>query len=478
MKVNESTNAANLLMVGMQAKNDVIEDAMDFANILSDVADTKQSSVSYDRSKEAVKETTDYHMQNASTDSNRQAADKTVETNPNQTTQKAQTDSYDEKEQPVDLEQVADEENLPEETVDMEKAMEVLGSLLNEISEIFHISLEDLSKAANDLGFSAMDLLDVNNMKQLLLTVNQIDSTELLVNEDLNSRFRKILSELDNLLESFPDLPANIEVTENDIPVDALIDFVSDNQSLMGKNVEGMDDTLQNMVHPEGVEEPIVIVEDNRTGFSNENSKGNQQSESELSDTIQKDSKTVSNQTAQAKEPAFENPILQNIQDSFSQIEEVSMVSDSGIVSTDQIIHQIVEQVKIQMNQDNTSLQMQLYPEHLGKIQINIVSKDGIMTAQIVAENDAAKQAIEGGLSSLKESLENQNMKVDAIEVMVSTAGFQQNDNKNGFTENQSNTRRGRKLNLSELEDDDLEPEDAAEVEKMKATGSSVSYSI
>ena len=52
-----------------------------------------------------------------------------------------------------------------------------------------------------------------------------------------------------------------------------------------------------------------------------------------------------------------------------------------------QIVRQVVEQIQMQTKQSVTSMEMQLYPEHLGKVYVQIVSRDGSITAQITAES-------------------------------------------------------------------------------------------
>lgn len=170
----------------------------------------------------------------------------------------------------------------------------------------------------------------------------------------------------------------------------------------------------------------------------------------------------------------FENPILQSINESFNNVNEMTSTEETQI-SGRQIIEQIVEQVKVEMNQNTSSLELQLYPEHLGKIQIQVVSKDGVMTARIAAETETARQAIENGLSNLKDAMEQQDLKVDAIEVMVSTTGFGKSDEEQNMEQQQKSSKSGRHINLSDIEDED-NLEDTAEMEKMRAVGSSVSY--
>lgn len=473
MKVNESTNATNLLMVGMQAQKSVSGTSMDFASVLSDTADTNNSmSVEQNNEKNAVeKENNSIKRQDVSEPVKQRSSDDTVQAVDEKHT--VENESVIEKTESVDETPIYGEKDISE---DMEHIIEVLGSLLNDLSEILNVSVEDLSKVMDEMGLSANDLLDIDSMKHLLLTIREADSTDLLMNEDLNNQFQTIVDAIGESREMLSDLP--LDAFEM-VSITTLVDSISETPDWNPTefSAENSDAIMPDMVSDNETEEPVVIIEDNRKDFLNQNDKNNQTKQSDVPD-IKLDNKIPVSTQPKGNEKGFENPILQNIQDSLHQIEESIVAPDRPTVSSTQVMEQIVEQVKVQMNQDNTTLQMQLYPEHLGRIQINVVSKEGVMTAQIVAENDAAKQAIEGGLASLKETLENQNIKVEAVEVMVSTTGFQQNDEKSGFSDERSHTKKSRKIDLSNLEEEDLEIEDMGEVEKMKVTGSSVSYSV
>ena len=154
-------------------------------------------------------------------------------------------------------------------------------------------------------------------------------------------------------------------------------------------------------------------------------------------------------------------------------MEDVTPVSETNVRPV-QIVDQIVEQIRVNINEANTSMEMQLYPEHLGRIQIHVISKDGVMTAKIAAETETARQAIEAGLNNLKESLQNQNLKVDAIEVMVSTTAFAESDQRQEQYQQQGAGKRGTKLGF--LDGEEEEAADEIEAQKMQVEGSSVSY--
>jgi flagellar hook-length control protein FliK len=72
------------------------------------------------------------------------------------------------------------------------------------------------------------------------------------------------------------------------------------------------------------------------------------------------------------------------------------------------LIEQVAENVKVVLANDSTSMEMQLNPENLGKIYLNVSTKEGMVNAQIAAQNEAG-------------------VKVDAIEVTVASHEFEKN---------------------------------------------------
>jgi flagellar hook-length control protein FliK len=73
-------------------------------------------------------------------------------------------------------------------------------------------------------------------------------------------------------------------------------------------------------------------------------------------------------------------------------------------------------------------MELQLNPEHLGKVNLTLSSKEGLMSAHFVVENDLAKEAVESQMFILKETLDQQGIKVETIEVTVASYTFDQNN--------------------------------------------------
>lgn len=116
------------------------------------------------------------------------------------------------------------------------------------------------------------------------------------------------------------------------------------------------------------------------------------------------------------------------------------------------IVDQVVNQVKIRVLPETTNMEIMLHPESLGRVNIQVSATAGIAKATLFVENLMAKEALESQLVTLKQTFEEQGLKVDAVEVTVSEFGLNQ-ENRQAQQE-QKNGTRGRKFrNDAELED-------------------------
>jgi flagellar hook-length control protein FliK len=91
------------------------------------------------------------------------------------------------------------------------------------------------------------------------------------------------------------------------------------------------------------------------------------------------------------------------------------------------LIEQVAENVKVVLANDSTSMEMQLNPENLGKIYLNVSANEGMVNAQLAAQNEAVKEALEIQIATLRENLNQAGIKVDAIEVTVASHEFEKN---------------------------------------------------
>lgn len=519
MQVNENVNAANLLMISSQmnsqqtkATDNKTSDALDFSGYLNHAKQVADSNSVKPVTKEDSAKTEDYKPQDA-VDNYR----KTESVSSKKDGIKEVDDEYDE--------------------IDDDKVVrENVGSMIQKLMDTFQLSLEELQEKMELLGLSPEQLLTVDGLKSFFLEMNQADVSDLLVNEDLGQQLQAFMAmfqeELANLegvdLEQLSISPEFMEdalqayelsqtddvmnskqednmlqVVENPDEIDvevnvdnysqthnaeeqmqstnkdehsALVDKTTASEEVTERDVvDEPSVTSENRVEEsdevEGVYSKETLATTTKTGMDTQT--GQQSGHSDMSQSGFTSAET--NVNANDSNPQFVNPILQGIQDALNGMDAMTEVPQTPVNTTD-VISQIVEQVRVNMNQNSTSMELQLYPEHLGRIQINIISKNGIMTAQIAAETESAKQAIESGLMNLKESFEQQDLKVEAIEVMVSTAGFERGNESQDAEKQSFESTSGRRTLRMGVDEDEAEVVDEAEAEVMKAKGSSVSY--
>lgn len=478
MQVKEKINVSNLMMIGMQAgnekntsKTDKDTDSLSFANIFAQSkSDANKNSFTNEKIQDTSKVNSTAVQKDSSVGSEKNVADgmepeKAAANNADR--RQSVADDADMKNASVD---VIKEEDLTEEEISA--ALEAVSDILQMIMQQLGLSAKEVEEQLNMLGMEVSDLMTPMGLKEFFLNLQSADVSDLLTDENLNQAWQQFAEEFNRILQENDweesDLENVLKQMEKADGKEILLETADGKETAVDKN----NASLEFISEEAGMEkEPEVIISRRADqGMQDSSFARNQSTSGQMQEHVSKNMEEATTKDVKA----FENPILQAIHDAVGQIDETAVLREEPIRAMD-VIEQIVEQVRVNMNQDTSSMELQLYPEHLGKIQIQVVSKDGIMTARIVAETEAAKQAIEGGLTNLKDAMEHQNLKVEAIEVMVSTTGFERGNEEQMANEQRSTEKNRRKLNLSEP-DEEISIEDEAEAEKMKASGSSVSY--
>ncbi|MCM1496993.1 MAG: flagellar hook-length control protein FliK [Clostridium sp.] len=518
MQVKESVNAANLLLVGagmdMSAAKNNVSNAPGFADYFdkaqnnavtgSKATDVKQQSPDVQESQSQKPKSQDSSAYVSQSGNQSESVDSKAVDNQSADVEKTEpvgdnvivSDAVTE-EKTVECVEAETVDNvmtqIPElSDEEVETVLEILGSLLQTVAEQFHLPVQELTDKLEELDMEPKDLLSEEGLKEFFLQMNSAEVADLIVDEDLNRDLQSFIAETDSLLQQIDSelqqsLPEqNMEdlivealsvVQETEEPTEEVKDiWPVRTGDIVGRVTETKEEKPQEQpMVSDAVEEPEVIVTNERPSDSKDSRMSSEHRDSEMLSGQQKEDDSDVERFEAKKQETFQNPILQAIEDAIDQTDALGKMEPQPVRSAE-VIQQIVEQVRVHMSQSTTSMEMQLYPEHLGKIQINVVAKDGVMTARIVAENEAAKQAIEGGLTNLKEALQQQDLKVEAIEVMVSTTGFERGDAEKDSAADNRAAKNRKKMDLSELEDEAVD-EEAIEVEKMRAAGSSVSYS-
>lgn len=339
----------------------------------------------------------------------------------------------------------------------MQESQKALDELKEEIMETLSVSKEELEDMMEMLGISGAELFTKEGLTALVMKVTDVNNVvELLTNEEAYQMVSELIEFADSLsaqLEtdfglSQEDLKLFLEQVEIET-------FQTEDVAVKGETAEESDAEMQDT-------------------FSLQREK-----ESVLPKTETAQANTDDNQMAQQN---MQGNQIQQHQTS-GVINEASMTEFSGAteISPQEIYDQISEYMRSNVNGDVSEVEMQLNPENLGKLQIRLSAKEGVVSAQFVTQNEVVKGVLETQLIQLKEQFEQQGVKVDAVEVTVASYSFDQGLNRdtgeNAGSANEARKNTVRRINLNDLaQEEEMTQDEQIAVEMMTANGNTVDF--
>lgn len=346
---------------------------------------------------------------------------------------------------------------------EVKEALETLEKeLVQEIAKELDMDPEELVELMTALGMKPLDMLQPENLAKLYMECNnQMDATMVVTCE----QFQELLSQVKSLGEEvrhdlsmdknqFAEAVSMMEALEQPVELD----------ESMAKELMAQDSATHkiNEVTTEAVETDIPLEED-----------GQAQQVETMEETV----KAVEDTDTQSmmKQESFD----QRGEDTFHQetgtqtgsvvMSDNSSVSNAeipeaphtyvDITDTIQMIRQLADNVRVAVSTDTQWMEMQLNPENLGKMLLHVSQKEGAVSAQITTQNEIVRENLMLQMANLQERLESAGLKVDAIEITVSSHAFEQNleQGQNRQEQDQAAEHRNtgstrRNLNLSELD--------------------------
>lgn len=351
-------------------------------------------------------------------------------------------------------EKVVCDETIAEEDIVEELPEEVSNEILSLLADILNVTVDEIKASLENLNIESKDLLETENVTKLVMDLKGLDNKmELLVHNDANDAIKEIGKAIEQLLEKVNN--EELTVLEDDVQ---LTDKLVATDEVVQKNDEVVEEPEQEGVPTETVVKTNNEVENKETGFE-----GNNNSQEKSTDDNK--AEVTNNNTLEELKGNIINEI---------QVELEERVDET--IST-RIVREIAENISVAVREKMTSLEMQLNPEHLGKVTVILASEESGITAKITAETEMAKNAIEQQLTLLKENLDKQGLKVTDIEVTIASHGFEQNldkEDKNNEGQQKKNSGIRRSL-LDELNGVNVEEEKQEDI-MMQALGNTVSY--
>ena len=336
------------------------------------------------------------------------------------------------------------------------------------LKEKLGVTDEEFEKAMADLGLCMQDLLQPANLTDLVVELTGVeDAVAIITNAGLSETLTDVIDYAKQLVS---DVQAGRELTP--VPAEA-VQTVDTAQAGTQENTAAMAAPAVEEVQPQeeaqdntAAESTAVLEDVLKSKLTLEGA------ENKTSDSGTGKQENAQTQTKAEAVNEIAGNLSQNIQDVFANAAQVNPV---------EVVRQVVDAVKVIQKESLQSIEVQLNPENLGKLHITVSARNGVLTAEIATQNEQVKRAVESQMSMLKENLESQGIKVDAVEITVQSHAFEGGQNLQGNNSQQEKAGKEgkRHLDLSsldELSDDELSEDEAAAKNAVMNENSSVEY--
>lgn len=371
--------------------------------------------------------------------------------------------------------------------------------LISTVAEDLNVSEDDLITAMENLGMVWTDLLNQQNLADVAIELNvSVDSTELLLNSD----FQNALMDVNQILtdaavklgmdvNEFTDIVAQMTLVEPDEAA-ALNELAGEALNSTVQTTEEAETADNNAVKADVVTKADAGQTKDNAYVVNENAvksvdddmdaAGSSQDFTGNSDSDGKQADTEGNNGILFAQDTAANVMAELNADDVNADYRPYMSTD-----TTELINQIVDNIRLNVSQDTTSIEMQLNPENLGRVYVHLSAKEGTVNAQFTATNEVVKEALEAQIVTLKENLNQAGVKVDAVEITVSSHGFERNleqdqsrEEQEGEYQEAAAKQRRRNINMSSLDEltGVMTEEESLVAQMMRDNGNSVDMTV
>lgn len=417
-------------------------------------------------------------------------AKKDAQVNNTDTTTKDDSGKTEDATQQSDNKAVGNTDDKQEEAV--EEAEKSAKDLVQQIADEMDVTPEEVEAAMAVLGLMPVELFDIDNLKQLMLTiVGGEDELTLVTDEALYDNMQNLFAAVDETLEGLQEelglsdeelkalLEQIVSETEEAVAEDVPVQEIEPVDEMPEVNLEGMKDYTVS-VQKDGETVQVKVTVDDASGAKSVQEEVTDAPKAEVQVSHKMRERDASADSGKGESNAF----LQTFDKPVEVTESPAPVSEGyQSAQTEDIMNQIMDYMKINLKADVQEMELQLHPASLGTVNVQIAAKDGAITAQFTTQNEVVRAVIETQLIQLKQQFEEQGIKVDAVEVTVANHEYgQQFSQENGdAAEKQGKSAKNtRRINLDEIdEEEDFEQMEESEriaVEMMQANGNTVDF--
>ena len=366
-------------------------------------------------------------------------------------------------------------ENGEEQDEKVKNLTAILANIIAGISQMTGTDEAAVKDFIAENNLTSENLLDINSWKGFVTEVNGLDNiSAILTNDEAFRELNDISEMLDKYLDEMGQMTAGMTegvtdegdkevklITEEGLRLDELLEK---SKNVLAGREAGTEETVEKDTEEMSVIMPLMTDENGieaahtQSGFE-QNSRSSQGEKQNAFAEV----------TGISSQNLFDN-IAANLQ----KLEGTGSLPEGTTAKA--ILEQVTNQIHNLHAPDKTSLEFMLTPETLGKVAVNVSSKNGVLQAEFRVESAQAKAALESQMVELKLNFENQGLKVESVSVMISENGIGNDDgNRNTGEEGKRNNKRNRNFDIEERIDSiSVSPEEAIRLYTDEDTGSNI----
>lgn len=384
--------------------------------------------------------------------------------------------------------------------------MEMLAQIIEQIKEVLGVSDEEILAGMESIGLTNMDLLDSSNMSELIAAIDgDTSKISLVADETKYAAMQELVEFVD---EKSGELMQNTGLTGEELEAvlqkmkeleeSKVLDLETEqmNADELSETAEMTSDMIENT---DNKEMPVVVTHNNTTSKAEDANTQADTLTDEFADEVnnaieakkaKNDEHTNQDDNHGQQQADMQTEVKSTVNEVTQTSSDVKAESYTS-TNTENIMRQITDFVKIVKTEQLTEMELQLHPASLGNIKVSLASKGGVVTAEFITQNEVVKSAIEAQAAQLKVNLEEQGIKVEAVEVSVESHQLEKNldqnnsNNKQTDEQNKANRIQGtrkKSINLRNFEsqedllDEAQEADDATRIamEMMAMNGNSM----
>ena len=393
------------------------------------------------------------------------------------------------------------------------------AQMQEETAEQLNVTDEQVALAMQNAGLNPVDLLTEEGLTDLVMEVTGEDQTALLTDEELYSKIQMLFEEAEALKTTIADeFELTLEGIEDAIAITAedarqtqdAVRFEGTPENIFAFAEHAGDETvlLQNtraqerpeQAEQEAPEETLVTTRSERavtaeeapqtqqqTGGNANNESANTGSNSAARQTVQV---TEDHTAAQQSAVNTAQNFVDAVNNAVNQTQTVYGAGTAAPTEAENVLRQVLDQMRTTVREGMTEIEMQLHPQSLGRVNVNLQALDGgEMVARFTAQNEAVREALASQMPQLLQRFEEQGIKVNEVQVALAQDGFNQSRDNEMRREDQQNEqqagieRAGRmrrvQMDLASMTAEDianLDEDERVEAEMMAAEGTTVNY--